>query len=56
MRLCHLKNYGDQGGASAEDVRLSSPRRMTLSEISVILQMIRKPNLIIVVLLIQNNA
>ena len=42
----HLKNYGDRGGCS---------RRITPSEISIILHMIRKANSIIVLLLIQNN-
>ena len=32
------------------------PRRITFSEISIILQMIRKPNWIIVLLFIQNNS
>ena len=42
----HLKNYGDQ---LTEGV-------ITPSEISIILQMIRKPFSIIVVLFIQNNS
>ena len=39
-----MKNYGDR------------PRRITPSEISIILHMIRKPNSIIVLLFIQNNS
>ena len=41
-----------------EDVirRGSRPRRITPSEISIILHMIRKPNSIIVLLFIQNNS
>ena len=42
-----MKNYGDRGG---------SYRRITPSEISIILHMIRKPNSIIVLLFIQNNS
>ena len=41
-----MKNYGDRGGCY----------RITPSEISIILQMIRKPNSIIVLLFIQNNS
>ena len=43
-----MKNYGDRGGC----YRL---RRITPSEISIILHMIRKPKSIIVSLFIQNN-
>ena len=42
-----MKNYGDRGGCY---------RRITPSEISIILHMIRKPNSIIVLLFIQNNS
>ena len=44
-----MKNYGDQGG-------FYRPRRITPSEISIILIMIRKPNSIIVLLFIRNNS
>ena len=44
-----MKNYGDRGG-------YYRPRRITPSEISIILHMIRKPNSIIVLLFIQNNS
>ena len=44
-----MKNYGDRGGRYR-------PRRITPSEISIILHMIRKPNSIIVLLFIQNNS
>ena len=43
-----IKNDGDRGGCW--------PRRITPSEISIILHMIRKPNSIIVLLFIQNNS
>ena len=43
-----MKNYGDRGGSHR-------PRRITPSEISIILLKIRKPNSIIVQLFIQNN-
>ena len=46
-----MKNYGDRGGCL-----VSLPRRITPSEISIILHMIRKPNSIIVLLFIQNNS
>ena len=44
-----VKNYGDRGGCYR-------PRRITPSEISIILQMIQKPKSIIVLLFIQNNS
>ena len=44
-----MKNYGDRGGCYW-------PRRITTSDISIILHMIRKLNLIIVLLFIQNNS
>ena len=44
-----MKNYGDRGGCYW-------PRRITPSEISIILHMIRKPNSIIFLLFIQNNS
>ena len=43
-----VKNYGDQGGC----FRL---RQITPSKICTILQIVRKPNAIIVLLFIQNN-
>ena len=43
-----MKNYGDRGGLR--------PRRITPSEISIILHMIRKPSSIIVLLFIPNNS
>ena len=46
-----MKNYGDRGGCYP-----SRPRRITPSEISIILYIIRKPNSIIVLLFIQNNS
>ena len=49
----HMKNYGDRGGSPRRGRR---PRRVTPSEISIILHMIRKPNSIIVLLFIQNNS
>ena len=45
-----MKNYGDRGECYLR------PRRITLSEISIILHMIRRPNSIIVLLFIQNNS
>ena len=45
----HLKNYGDRG-------MCYRPRQLTPSGISIILQMIRKPNSKIVVLFSQNNS
>ena len=45
----HLKNYGDRG-------MCYRPKQLTPSEISIILQMIRKPNSKIVLLFIQNNS
>ena len=48
MSIYLLKNYGDRGG--------SYPRRITPSQISIILHMIRKPNLITFLLFIQNNS
>ena len=45
----HLKNYGDRG-------MCFRPRQLTPSGISIILQMIRKPNSKIVVLFSQNNS
>ena len=44
-----IKNYGDRG-------ECYRPRRITSSEISIILYMIRKPNSITVLLFIQNNS
>ena len=44
-----MKNHGDRGGCYPS-------RRITPSEISIILHMTRKPNLIIVLLFIQNNS
>ena len=44
-----MKNCGDRGGCY-------QPRRITPSEISIILYMIRKPNSIIVLLFIQHNS
>ena len=44
-----IKNYGDREGCYPS-------RRLTPSEISIILHMIRKPNSLIVLLLIQNNS
>ena len=46
-----MKNYGDRGEAGV--IRRG---RITPSEISIILYMIRKPNSIIVLLFIQNNS
>ena len=46
-----MKNYGDRGGCFP-----SRPRRITPSEIFIILHMIRKPNSVIVLLFIQNNS
>ena len=43
-----MKNYEDRGGCW--------PRRITPSEISIILHMLRKPNSIIILLFIQNNS
>ena len=43
-----MKNYGDRGGCW--------PRRIIPSEISIILHMIRQPNVIIVLLFIQNSS
>ena len=54
-----MKNYhGDRGGGGGGVVirRGRRPRRITSSEISIILHMIRKPNSIIVLLFIQNNC
>ena len=51
---CLMKNYGDRG-----ECYLSRPLAeadITTSEISIILHMIQKPNLIIVSLFIQNNS
>ena len=48
-----MKNYGDRGGVIGRGRRA---RRITLSEISIILHMIRKANSIIVILFIQNNS
>ena len=44
----YKKNYGDRGGFR--------PRRITPSEISIILHMIRKPNSVIVLLFFQNYS
>ena len=44
-----MKNYGDRGGCY-------QPRRITPSEISIILHMLRKPNSTIVLLFVQNNS
>ena len=44
-----MKNYGDRGWSYR-------PRRITPSEISIILHMIRKPNSVTVLLFIQNNS
>ena len=49
-----MKNYGDRGDGVIRRGR--RPRRITPSEISIILHMIRKPNSIIVLLFIQNNS
>ena len=56
-----MKNYRDRGGRYpsrplAEVDRSRTLRRITPSEISIILHMIRKPNSIIVLLFIQNNS
>ena len=48
-----MKNYEDRKGVIRRSRR---PRRITPSEISIILHMIRKPNSIIVLLFIQNNS
>ena len=48
-----MNNYGDRGGCYPRGRR---PSRITPSEISIILHMIRKPNSIIVLLFIQNNS
>ena len=45
-KIALIKNYGNRGGCY----------RITPSEISIILHMIRKPNSIIVLLFIQNNT
>ena len=44
-----MKNYGDRGGCYR-------PRRITPSEISIIVHMIRKPNSKLVSLFIQKNS
>ena len=49
-----MKNYGDRGGVIRRRGR--RPRRITPSEISIILHLIRKPNSTIVLLFIQNNS
>ena len=49
------KNYGDRGGCYPSISR-PQPRRITPSEISIILHMTRKPNSIIVLLFIQNKS
>ena len=48
-----VKNYGDRGGCYPTGRR---PRRITPSEISIILQMLQKPNSTIVLLFVQNNS
>ena len=56
MRLSIIKNYGDRESIEEGVIRRGRrPRRITSSEISIILYMIRKPNSIIVLLFIQNN-
>ena len=50
-----MKNYGDRGEEGVIR-RGRRPRRIILSEISIIPHMIRKPNSIIVLLFIQNNS
>ena len=48
-----MKNYGDREGVIRRGRR---PRRITPSEISIILHVIRKLNSIIVLLFIQSNS
>ena len=54
--LYHLKIYGDRRECLTTEAQRT--RRITPSEISIILQMIRKPNsiIIIVLLFVQNNS
>ena len=50
-----MKNYGVEIEEGVI-LRVLRPRRITPSEISIILHMIRKPNSIIVLSFIQNNS